>query len=114
MTGAAFPTTNGCFRRTSVYVTLSPVTLALIIIFLLGIGNFAIHRAVLESGHQLIEQLPGFASLFGGRLTLVAEFLVLFAALFLAANGWSGIAWAYGVYTGLNVGTAWLILTGRI
>lgn len=93
---------------------MSSVSFALIIVFLLGIGNFALHRAVLESGHPLIEQMPGFVSLFGGRLTLAAEFLVLLAALALVAHGWTGVAWAYLVYSVLNAVTAWLILSGRI
>lgn len=90
------------------------MTAALIIIFLLGVGNFALHRAVLESGHPLIDQLPEFVSLLGGRLTLVAEFLVLLGALLLAAQGWTELAWAYLAYSMLNGITAWLILSGRI
>ena len=50
----------------------------------------------------------------GGRLTLLTEFLILLAALMLAANGWPGLAWAYLIYTVLNALAAWLILTGRI
>ncbi|QUL37253.1 hypothetical protein [Erythrobacter sp. JK5] len=88
--------------------------IAVAIIFLLGIGNFAIHRAVLESGHPLVGQMPGFVRSVGGRLTIVAEFVVLLAALLLAANGWPALAWAYLAYTALNAGAAWLILTGRV
>lgn len=88
--------------------------LALVIIFLLGIGNFAMHRAVLESGHPLVGQMPEFVHALGGKLTLVAEFLLLLAALLLAYNGWAGLAWAYAAYTALNAITAWAILTGRI
>ena len=88
--------------------------LALVIIFLLGIGNFAMHRAVLESGHPLVGQMPDFVHSLGGKLTLVAEFLLLLAALALVANGWAGLAWAYGAYTLLNAITAWAVLTGRI
>lgn len=82
--------------------------------FILGVGNFALHRAVLESGHQLIGQMPGFASVLGKRLTLVAEFLVLLAALALAANGWTSVSFAYLAYSALNAIAAWLILSGRI
>lgn len=85
-----------------------------IIIFLLGIANFALHAAVLRSGHRLLEEMPAFIGALGGRLTLVAEFLVLLAAMLLAANGWAGLVWAYGVYTSLNAVSAWAILTGRI
>lgn len=90
------------------------MVLALIITFLLGIGNFALHRAVLESGHPMMGQVPGFVQLLGGRLTLVAEFLILLAVLLLAVGGWTELAWAYLAYTLLNALAAWLILSGRI
>jgi len=86
----------------------------LAVIFCLGVGNFALHKAVLESGHSLLEQVPGFVSMLGGRLSLVTEFLVLLAALMLAANGWPGLVWAYLVYSLLNALSAWLILTNRV
>jgi len=90
------------------------VILSLIFMFLLGIGNFALHSAVLDSGHPLVGQMPKFIHLLGGRLTLVAEFMVLLAAMLLAGNGWSGLVWIYGGYTALNAVSAWLILSGRI
>lgn len=106
--------TNGCFHPTGVYAILSRMTFAVLIIALLGIGNFALHRAVLESGHPLMGQMPGYVQALGGRLSLVAEFLVLLAALLLAANGWPMLAWAYLAYSALNGVAAWLILSGRI
>lgn len=88
--------------------------MAVILIFLLGIGNFALHKAVLESRHPLLGQMPWMVEKFGSRLTLATEFLVLLAALLLVANGWTGLAWAYLAYTALNALAAWLILTDRI
>ena len=88
--------------------------MALVFIFLMGIGNFALHKAGLEGGHPLIGQMPWIVYKLGGRITLVTEFLVLLAALLLAANGWPGLAWAYLAYTGLNAIAAWLILTDRV
>lgn len=88
--------------------------MAILAIFLLGIGNFAMHKAVLESGHPLIGQVPWFVHMIGGRVTLVFEFLVLLAALLLAANGWPALAWAYLAYSALNALAAWLILTRRV
>lgn len=88
--------------------------MALIAIFLMGIGNFALHKAVLESGHPLLGAMPWFVHLLGGRMTLVTEFLVLLAALMLAANGWPGLVWAYLLYSALNAVAAWLILTDRL
>ena len=88
--------------------------LSVIVIFLLGVTNFALHGAVLKSGHALLDQMPRFVRALGGRLSLVAEFLVLLAAMLLAANGWEGLVWAYAGYSALNAASAWAILTGRI
>jgi len=93
---------------------LSCVILSLVIMFALGISNFALHRAVFESGHPLVKQVPGFVEVIGGRLTLMAEFLVLLVVMLLAANGWAGLVWAYAAYTVLNALSAWLVLSGRI
>lgn len=89
-------------------------TMALVIIFLLGIGNFALHKAVLESGHPLLGRVPWFVHMLGGKLTLATEFLVLLAAMMLTATGWPGLAWAYLAYSLLNGFAAWLILSGRV
>lgn len=88
--------------------------MAIAFIFLLGIGNFALHKAVLESGHPLLGRMPWFIHMLGGRITMATEFLVLLAALLLAANGWPGLVWAYAIYSALNAAAAWLILTDRI
>ncbi|MBM0169317.1 hypothetical protein [Altererythrobacter sp. C41] len=88
--------------------------MAVILIFILGIGNFALHKAVLESGHPLLGRMPWFVHMLGGRITLVTEFLVLLAAMLLVANGWPALAWAYLLYTVLNMASAWLILSGRV
>ncbi len=86
----------------------------MIVIFILGIANFALHSAVLKSGHPMVEQMPDFFRALGGRLSLVAEFLVLLVAMVLAANGWNTLVWAYAGYSALNGVSAWLILTRRI
>ena len=86
----------------------------LAITFLLGIANFALHSAVLESGHPFLEQLPDFANFLGGKLSLVVEFLVLLFAMLLVANGWVDLAWVYAGYSALNAVSAWMILSGRI
>jgi hypothetical protein len=88
--------------------------MAMAIIFLLGVGNFALHTAVLDSGHRLLGQSPWYRHLLGGRVTLVTEFLLLFAALLLAAQGWQWVSWAYLAYSALNGIGGWLILTGRV
>lgn len=87
---------------------------ALLLTFLLGIGNFALHKAVLESGHPLLGRMPWFVHMLGGRASLVAEFLVLLGAMLLVATGSTGWAWAYLGYTAFNAVAAWLILSRRV
>ena len=86
----------------------------IVLLFVLGVANFAAHKAVLDSGHPMLEALPSFYKSAGGRFSLMFEFAVLLVAMLLAANGWPGAATAYGIYSLLNLGTAWLVLTRRI
>lgn len=88
--------------------------MALVAIFLLGIGNFALHRAVLESGHPMLAQPRWYLHRLGGRVTLATEFLLLFAAMLLAAQGWTWVAAVYAGYTALNAVAAWLIISRRV
>lgn len=87
---------------------------ATLVIFVLGIGNFALNRAVFDSGHPLFARLPRSSQMLGRRAALVSEFAVLFFALLLSVQGWAGFAWAYGVYTLFNGVAAWLVLSGRV
>ena len=86
----------------------------MVLTFLLGAGNFALHKAVLESRHPLLGRVPWFVHMLGGRGSLVVEFLMLLAALLLVAEGYPAWAWAYLGYTALNGIAAWLILTRRV
>lgn len=88
--------------------------MALLITFLLGVGNFALHRAVLESGHPLLGRVPWYIHGLSGRFTLAVEFMLLFAALLFAAQGDIAGPIAYVIYSVLNSFSAWLILTGRV
>lgn len=89
--------------------------MAIAIIFLFGIANFALHRAVLDSGHVMVRSLvSGRMARFGAdKLTLALEFVVLLVAM-LAASADPVWAWAYAGYTAINAAAAWAILTGRI
>jgi hypothetical protein len=87
--------------------------MAIVIIFLLGIGNFAAHRAVLESRHPLVSQIPWFR-LGGGKFSLIGEFFVLLGALFLVIDGQYAWGWAYVIYSVVNGASAWALLTGRV
>ena len=87
--------------------------MAIILTFLLGIGNFAVHKAVLESHHPLLAQMPWF-ELLGGRFTFALEFMLLLGALMLATSGHSSWLWTYLAYSALNGVAGWLILSRRV
>ncbi len=85
-----------------------------IVIFVLGVVNFALNRAVFDSGHPLFARLPEASRVLGNRAALATEFVVLFFALLLSVRGWPGFVWAYLGYTGFNALAAWLIVGRRI
>lgn len=88
--------------------------MAILLTFLFGIGNFALHKAVLESGHPMLRQLPWMSNMRGGRFSLGLEFMVLLGAMLLVGQGATGWAWGYAAYSLLNGFSAWLILTHRL
>lgn len=88
--------------------------MALVLTFFLGIANFAMHKAVLESGHPLLGQMPWFFHMLNGRFGLVVEFLMLLGAMLFIDNGAPGWAWGYGVYSLFNGIAAWLILARKV
>ena len=94
-------------------VQASPM-LPTVVVFCLGVCNFAAHRAVLESGHPVLTHVPWLAHPVAGRLSLLLEFAVLVAALVMASGGSAGWIWIYLVYTATNLIGAWLIAGGRI
>ena len=88
--------------------------MALVIVFLLGVANFAMHAAVMHSGHPLLATNRWYLHRLGGRVTLATEFLLLLAALLFAGQGWEWVAGVYAGYTLLNALAVWLILTRRV
>ena len=86
----------------------------IMLIFLMGIANFAMHRAVFAADHPLFADAPWFGSRIGGRVARAIEFAVLVAALAFAygESRWAVIA--YGIYTAANALAAWLILSRRL
>ncbi len=88
--------------------------MAILLLFLLGIGNFAMHKAVLESGHPLLGEVPWFFHLLGGRFSLIVEFFILLGSMLMAAEGSAGWAWGYAAYSAVNGVSVWLILSGRV
>ena len=88
--------------------------MAIFTLFLLGIANFAMHKAVLESGHPLLGRVPWTVQMLRGQGSLVVEFLMLLGAMLMVDQG--SLAWAFGyaIYSVINALSAWLILSGRI
>jgi len=87
--------------------------MAIILTFLLGVGNFAVHKAVLESHHPMLAQMPWFEAM-GGRFSMTLEFMLLVGALLLAASGQPAWGWIYLAYSALNGIAGWLILSRRV
>ena len=88
--------------------------MAILLTFLFGVANFAMHRAVMESGHPLLDRMPWFYHALNRRLALAVEFLLLLGTLLLAAQGAAWAALGYALYSALNALAAWLILTRRV
>ena len=88
--------------------------MGLVIVFILGVANFAAHKAVLEGGHPLLGQLPWYVHALGGRLSLIVEFVMLLGAMVMVASGSIGWAWGYAAYSAANGFSAWLILSGKL
>lgn len=88
--------------------------MALIFVFLLGIANFAMHKAVLESGHPMLVQLPSIFRSPGGRMSLFVEFMMLLGTMLVVVNGSMMWVLGYAAYSAMNGLSAWLILTHRI
>ena len=88
--------------------------MGIILVFLLGMGNFAVHKAVLESDHPMLGQVPFFYHLLGGRFSLYVEFAMLLGSMLMVSQGSWGWAVFYACYSGVNAVSAWLILSGRI
>jgi hypothetical protein len=88
--------------------------MAILIIFLLGVGNFALHRAIINSGHPLVMQMPWLTHVLSRRFSLVLEYLILVGGLLLAAEGVAWGALGYLLYSLLNALSAWLILSGKV
>jgi hypothetical protein len=88
--------------------------LPFVFVFCFGVLNFAAHKAVIDSGHPMLAQVPWLFQSLGGRLGLVVEFVMLLGAMIMAAAGSAGWAWVYALYTGINGLSAWLISSGRL
>ena len=92
----------------------SNTIMPIVIVFLLGIANFAMHKAVLKSGHPLLAAMPALLRSPGQSFGYGLEFLVLVGSMLLAGNGSEQATWAYCGYSAVNALSAWLILTRQV
>jgi hypothetical protein len=88
--------------------------MGLILAFICGVLNFAMHKAVLESRHPLLNQLPWMFHSLGKRAGFAVEFVMLLGSMMMIAAGSTGWAWGYLIYSLVNGLAAWLILSHRI
>lgn len=88
--------------------------MGLVLVFILGVANFALHKAVLESGHPLLRQVPVIYRSRGSRFSMAVEFLLLLGTMALVQQGSTQWAMGYLLYSAVNGFSAWLILTRRI
>jgi hypothetical protein len=87
----------------------------LLICFFLGIANFAMHRAVLESRHPFVEDSKlYFGRHIGRHGSYILEFLILAGAMIFAGSGSNLIAAFYGIYSAFNAVAAWMLLSRKI
>lgn len=86
----------------------------LLIAFLLGVANFAAHRAVAESGHPLLSVYARESWPAVRIVMLIIEFAVLAGVMLVLHAGREGWLWFYVFYSIANTGFAWLIATRRI
>ncbi len=85
-------------------------TMLLIFSFFMGIANFAMHKAVAESGHPIVEQAKQFLGPYG---SYVFELALLIGAMSFVNEGARAIALMYMAYTAVNGVASWLLLSGR-
>lgn len=88
--------------------------MALIITFLMGMGNFACHQAVIVSGHRMVKQIPPRTLRIARTSSLTLEFIILCGALYAAKTDALHWIWLYGGYFLINLTAAWSIVTRRI
>jgi hypothetical protein len=89
--------------------------LYLLICFTLGVGNFAMHKAVVESGHPFVEDTKlYFGRYFGRHGGYAIEFVVLATAMVFANSGSLLVVLFYLGYTAINLLAAYLLLSGKI
>jgi hypothetical protein len=86
----------------------------LIVCFVFGVANFAMHKAVAESGHPFVQDTKRY---FGAHLgpygSYAIELALLIGAMWLANNGSWVVLLMYAAYTAINGVATWLLLSGK-
>lgn len=91
-----------------------PDNMLLIVCFLLGIANFAMHKAVAESGHPFVEDTKRyFSTYFGPYGSYAIELVLLIGAMWLANGGSLAVSLMYAAYTAINGFATWLLLSNK-
>lgn len=89
--------------------------MSLIILFICGIANFAMHRAMMESDAPLmVEARTGFQRIMGPYGSYIIEFAMLLLAMILANMGMTWAVTAYVFYAGANIVGAYFLLNGKM
>lgn len=84
------------------------------IIFICGIGNFAMHKAMMESKHPMVTEARGnFTRFLGPYGSYIIEFLMLLAALVFANMGMLMAVFFYVIYTLANGAGAYALFSNR-
>lgn len=87
--------------------------MALFVVFLLGIGNFALVGAALAQGRVLMRRLsPGQRGMVG-LIGMLFELCALIASMAMVAQGVGGWLWGYALYSASNALGAWFITRRR-
>lgn len=85
-----------------------------ILCFLMGVANFAMHKAVAESGHPFVEDTKRyFGKHFSPYGSYAIELALLIGAMLFAHEGAVLVVLIYGAYTGMNGVATWLLLSGK-
>jgi hypothetical protein len=108
------PTRSGKLPLALIAPRRDDAGMGLIFAFVCGVLNFAMHKAVVESRHPLLLQMPWFFGTLGGKMGMVIEFVLLVGSMLMIAAGSSGWLIGYAIYSLVNGLAAWLILSHRI
>lgn len=84
------------------------------IIFLCGVGNFAMHKAMLESNHPIIAEARGsFRKLLGPYGSYILEYVMLIAAMTFADMDILSAVIIYFIYTLANCAAAVVLFSNK-